>query len=90
MTSSPFYFPCNFNFNSLYTQITGGINAQLKGSKANMIEREESPKFLITSNYLFRCDVNDASTVARFCEFKVKPYYNVNFSPKDEFRQTFF
>jgi len=23
--------PCNFNFNSLYTQITGGINAQLKG-----------------------------------------------------------
>lgn len=82
--------PCNFNFNSLYTQITGGINAQKKGSKAEMIEREDSPKFLITSNYLFRCDVNDASTVARFCEFKVKPYYNVNFSPKDEFKQTFF
>ena len=82
--------PCNFNFNSLYTQITGGINAQKKGSKAEMIEREDSPKFLITSNYLFRCDVNDASTVARFSEFKVKPYYNVNFSPKDEFQQTFF
>ncbi len=82
--------PCNFDFNSIYTQITGGINAQLKGSKANMIEREDSPKFLITSNYLFRCDVNDASTVARFCEFKIKPYYNVNFSPKDEFKETFF
>ena len=82
--------PCNFNFNSLYTQITGGINAQKKGSKAEMIEREDSPKFLITSNYLFRCDVNDASTVARFCEFKVKPYYKVGFSPKDEFKQSFF
>jgi hypothetical protein len=82
--------PCNFNFNSLYTQITGGINAQLKGSKANMIEREDSPKFLITSNFLFRCDLNDASTVARFCEYKIKPYYNVNFSPKDEFNQIFF
>ncbi len=81
---------CNFNFNSLYTQITGGINAQKKGGKAEMIEREDSPKFLITSNYLFRCDVNDASTVARFCEFKVKPYYKVGFSPKDEFKQMFF
>lgn len=82
--------PCNFNFNSLYTQITGGINAQKKGSKAEMIEREDSPKFLITTNYLFRCDENDASTVARFCEFKIKPYYSVSFSPKDEFKQSFF
>lgn len=82
--------PCNFNYNSLYTQITGGINAQKKGSKAEMIDREDSPKFLITSNYLFRCDEKDASTVARFCEFKVKPYYNVSFTPKDEFKQTFF
>lgn len=82
--------PCNFNYNSLYTQITGGINAQKKGSKAEMIEREESPKFLITTNYLFRCDQNDASTIARFCEFKIKPYYNVSFSPKDEFKESFF
>ncbi len=82
--------PCNFNYNSLYTQITGGINAQKKGSKAEMIEREESPKFLITTNYLFRCDQNDASTVARFCEYKIKPYYNVSFSPKDEFKESFF
>lgn len=82
--------PCNFNYNSLYTQITGGINAQKKGSKAEMIDREDSPKFLITSNYLFRCDEDDASTVARFFEYKVKPYYNVDFSPKDEFNQMFF
>ena len=82
--------PCSFNYNSLYTQITGGINAQKKGSKAEMIDREDSPKFLITTNYLFRCDESDASTVARFCEYKIKPYYDVSFSPKDEFKQSFF
>ncbi len=82
--------PCNFNYNALYTQITGGINSQKKGSKAEMIEREDSPKFLITSNFLFRCDEKNGSTVARFYEYKIKPYYSVSYTPKDEFDQAFF
>lgn len=82
--------PAGFDYNALYTPITGGINAQKKGGKAEMIEREDSPKFMVTTNFLFRCDEKDASTVARFYEYKFKPYYNVNFTPRCEFNQTLF
>jgi hypothetical protein len=82
--------PAGFKYQSLYTTITGGINVQKKGLKAEMIEREDSPKFLITTNYLFRCGKNDASTEARFYEYKFKPYYNASFTPKDEFNEMFF
>lgn len=82
--------PAGFDYNALYTPITGGINAQKKGIKAEMIEYEDSPKFMVTTNYLFRCDEKDASTVARFYEYKLKPYYNVDFTPRCEFKQTFF
>lgn len=82
--------PYNFNYNALYTNLSGGINAHKKGCKADMIEKEDSPKFLITTNYLFRCDDKDTSTKRRFYEYKIKPYYNINYTPKDEFKQTFF
>lgn len=82
--------PRGFDYVSLYTQITGGINSQKKGYKAEMIEREDTPKFLITSNFVFRCDEKDASTVARFYEYKIKPYYNAEFTPRHEFKQSFF
>ena len=82
--------PASFNFNDLYTNITGGINVQPKGTKGVMIEFEDSPKFLMTSNWLLRYDEKNASTNSRFIEYKVKPYYNSVFTPKDEFNQTFF
>jgi hypothetical protein len=82
--------PAGFNFNDLYTNITAGINIQPKGTKARMIEFEDTPKFLITTNWLFRYDENDTSTNRRFVEYKIKPYYNINHTPKDEFQHTFF
>ncbi|MEY3499287.1 MAG: hypothetical protein RL308_956 [Bacteroidota bacterium] len=82
--------PAGFNYNDLYTNITGGINVQPKGKKGQMIEFEDSPKFLITTNYLFRYDEENASTNRRFIEYKIKPYYNISHTPKMEFNQTFF
>lgn len=82
--------PAKFNFNYLYTPITQGINVQPKGKQAVQIEFEDSPKFLITSNWLVRYDEDDASTNARFIEYKIKPYYNINHRPKNEFEKLFF
>ena len=82
--------PAGFNFNDLYTNITGGINVQPKGTKARMIDFKDTPKFLITTNWLFRYDENDTSTNRRFIEYKIKPFYSINHTPKDEFRHTFF
>ena len=82
--------PAKFNFNHLYTPITQGINVQPKGKQAFQIEFEESPKFLITTNWLVRYDENDASTNARFVEYKIKPYYNQTNTPFDEFGKLFF
>ncbi|MBU3660719.1 MAG: hypothetical protein FGM14_12645 [Flavobacteriales bacterium] len=79
-----------FNYNHLYTPITQGISVQPKGKNAVQIEFEDSPKFLITSNWLVRYNEEDASTNARFTEFKVKPYYNINHRPKNEFGKLFF
>ena len=82
--------PAKFNFNHLYTPITQGINVQPKGKQAVQIEFEDSPKFLITTNWLIRYDENEASTNARFVEYKIKPYYNQFFTPFDEFGKLFF
>lgn len=82
--------PASFNYNDLYTNISGGINVQHKGKNAQMITREDSPKFLITSNWLFRYDEQNASTNARFIEYKIQSYYGINYKPKDEFGKNFF
>jgi hypothetical protein len=82
--------PASFNYNDLYTNITGGINVQPKGSKGKMIEFVDSPKFIITTNWLLRYDENDTSTNRRFIEYKIKPYYGISHTPKDDFNQTFF
>jgi len=82
--------PAGFNWNDLYTNITEGINVQPKGSKGRMIEFEDSPKFLVTTNWLIRYNKNDTSTNRRFIEYKVKPYYTIDHTPRHEFNQTFF
>ena len=82
--------PASFNFHDLYTNISGGISVQQKGLKAFQISRSNSPKFLITSNWLLRKNSNDDSTNARFVEYKIKPYYSSNRKPTDEFDTPFF
>lgn len=82
--------PASFKYDDLYTNILGGINCQRKGVNAELIPFEESPKFVITSNWVIRYDENNASTNKRFLEYKFTNYYNQNYSPEKEFKNKFF
>jgi hypothetical protein len=82
--------PASFKYDDLYTNILGGINCQRKGSKAELIEFKDSPKFIITTNWVVRYDSKNASTNARFLEYKFSNYYNQYHTPKDDFNCTFF
>jgi hypothetical protein len=79
-----------FSFNDLYTESTGSISVQPKGKAAFEIDFEDTPKFLVTTNYIFRLNKDDASSVARFVELKFKPYYSIKHTPVMEFGGLFF
>lgn len=82
--------PAGFKYDDLYTNILGDINCHRKGIKADTIEFENTPKFLITTNWVVRYDENNASTNRRFLEYKFTDYYNLSHTPKEEFKCTFF
>lgn len=82
--------PAGFKYDDLYTIILGDITCQRKGSKAESIEFEHSPKFVITTNWVVRYDEMNASTNRRFLEYKFSNYYNQHHTPKDDFGCTFF
>lgn len=79
-----------FNYNSLYTQISGGINCQRKGKPATMIDFKESPKFVITTNWSYRVEENSTSTQRRFFEYQLTDYFNLNRTPKQVFGHVLF
>jgi hypothetical protein len=82
--------PAGFKYDDLYTNISGGINCQLKGQKAVLIPFDESPKIVITTNWVVQYDTENASTNARFIEYKYSDYYNIENRPEKEFGCTFF
>lgn len=82
--------PAAFNYDDLYTNILGGINCQRKGSKAELIEFEQTPKFVITTNWVVRYDEKNSSTNRRFLEYKFSDYYNQSKTPLEDFGCTFF
>lgn len=82
--------PAGFNYEALYTNILGDINCQRKGTKAETIEFSETPKFIITSNWLIPYSSASTSTNRRFVEYKLKKHYNDKYTPMDEFGKRFF
>lgn len=82
--------PAGFKYDDLYTCILGSINAQKKGMKAELINFEDAPKFIITTNWVFPFDERNASTNGRFIEYKFTDYYTTDLTPKDEFKCAFF
>lgn len=82
--------PHNFDYNALYTHITGSIDCQRKGVTAERIEFEDSPKWCISTNWAVRYDVNADSTNSRFKEYKFSRFWNIAHTPKDYFGRTFF
>lgn len=82
--------PRNFNYHALYTNISGGISAERKGTKAVEIPYSHSPKFMITTNWVVPRNNDEASTVARFAEYQLSNFFNANRTPQQYFGEVFF
>ena len=82
--------PANFDYNALYTNITGSIDAQRKGTVAETIDFKDAPKFVITTNWAVRYDKNAGSTNSRFIEYQFSNFFNSNHEPKEVFEKRFF
>lgn len=82
--------PANFDYNALYTNITGSITAQRKGSAAEVIPFGDAPKFVVSTNWVFRYDDEAASTNRRFREFQFSDFFNITNTPEKVFGKTFF
>ena len=72
-----------FDFEKQFSMITEGIEVEKKNKDSFYIPYEESPKLIITSNYVIQG--TGASHERRRIEIELKQYYKPNFSPRDEF-----
>lgn len=82
--------PASFDYDSLYTHITGDVDCQRKGVTAERIEFKDSPKWCISTNWAVRYDANADSTNRRFREYKFSRFWNIDHTPKDYFGHSFF
>ena len=82
--------PAGFKYDDLYTHILGGISCQRKGLTAEAIPFDESPKFLMTSNWLVPFNIENNSTNRRFVEFKFNSHYGIHNTPLHEFGRRMF
>ena len=80
----------NFKYDDLYTNILGSISAHRKGKKAETIEFDDTPKFMITTNWVVMYDEQNTSTNRRFIEYQLTDYYNKDNKPENEFGCMFF
>lgn len=82
--------PSRFDYNALFTNMTGGIDAQRKGVTAETIPFEDAPKFVISTNWAVRYDEAATSTNRRFKEYKFSNYWNIHNTPDKVFGRSFF
>lgn len=78
----------NFNFEDLFSLITQGLEVERKGKDAVFIPFEESPKIIITTNYVI--NGTGGSHLARRFEVEFSPYFNANYTPLDQFGNLLF
>lgn len=82
--------PKTFNFDSLYTDITGDIKAERKGTTTETIPFKDVAKFVITTNWAVPFKKEATSTNRRFAEFKFSDYWNNENTPVEYFGKRFF
>lgn len=73
----------DFDFESLFNPITNGITFEKKYQGKVHIPFEDSPKFLITTNYMIKGI--GKSFERRMIEIEFSEYYNENNTPENEF-----
>jgi hypothetical protein len=78
-----------FDFESLYPIITGDLYIEKKYKNAIVIPSSETPKILITSNYVVKGGGGNAEK-RRKVEYEVSTYFKNVLTPKEEFGHQFF
>lgn len=77
-----------FDYNLLFSVITGDWTVEKKGKDSYTIPFRESAKMMLTTNYMVKSI--DQSTLRRFKEFEIYRRFNKDFTPIDHFKQLFF
>lgn len=80
--------PKSFQFERLFSVITDDMQVEKKGRDSVTIPFEESPKFLLSTNYVVEGE--GASFEDRVFQVEFHPHYNQNRTPIDEFGREFF
>ena len=78
----------NFNLESKFSIITEGITLEKKNVTAIKLSVEESPKIVISTNYVIQGDGN--SHHRRVHEVEISQYYGKHLAPFDEFKRNLF
>ena len=79
----------DFDFESLYPLITGDLYIEKKYKNAIVIPSTETPKILITSNYVVKGGGGNAEK-RRKVEYEVSTYFKNVLTPKEEFGHQLF
>ena len=79
----------DFDFESLYPIITGDLYIEKKYKNAIVIPSSETPKILITSNYVVKGGGGNAEK-RRKVEYEVSTYFKNVLTPKEEFGHQLF
>jgi len=80
--------PQDFNFVNIFDMLTEGTVVERKQRDSYYIPYEDSPKFIITTN--FTVADSGTSVSRRKCEYQAYPHYTPEYGPADEFGQLFF
>ena len=78
----------NFDFENLFNVITDGIATEKKYENESYIKFEDSPKVIISTNYVVN-GTSDSFT-RRKTEFELHPYFNAKHTPENEFGRLMF
>jgi len=78
-----------FSLEELYSMITTGIVVEKKYKPEEFITPENSPKIVISSNYVVN-GTGGSTDIRRRCEFEVSAHYSESYTPQDEFKCLFF
>lgn len=78
----------DFDFGRFYPRITGNLNVNIKQGARYEIPFESAPKFYMTSNHALSGMDNSAKARCEYMSFS--DWYNVEYSPKQEFGHDFF
>jgi len=78
----------HFDFERLFSVVTEGLTLEKKNKDAIKIPFAKSPKIAITTNYAIKGAGN--SFARRKWELELHQYYNMSFTPRDDFKRDFF